>query len=727
MAFRGLKLFKLVRSANVIRNNAMLMSSSMPFERKLSIPKGELVKPKQYKTEDNYVYLEDPDTFGTLTRDTKSQDEVLEDEGDIQEQELIENSPLPSQKLTMKQYSDLIKQYLKQKRLKEALDVLEVRMIKQDRVKPNNYIYNILIGACAEVGYTKKAFRLYNDMKRRGLKVTGDTYTCLFEACANSPWALDGLKNAKHLRNLMIDKGIEPNLTNYNAMIKAFGRCGDLTTAFKIIDEMIAKKIKIRVHTLNNLLHACISDKNSGLRHGLIVWRKMLKLKEKPNIYSFNLMLKCVKECNLGSKEDIEELIRIIQEETPLAIEISNQVEILQISSSEKLLNPPDTPEERLSSKQAGIGDAELKSCDSKNKKADDNIEDVTSKDSLVPKKDEFEVSIDDSKQNCNKLTPVVNTKTVTLQFVDKLPAIKKEERTVPNLLSKKIKMQQVLALQEVQTLQDKFAIIGGQEDFIKEMEAYSVKPDLKTITQMLAVLDDSIEAENKLIETMKSLEIKADIDFYNMLIKKRCLRSDYEGAMAVKQLIEEDNKLRKKTMHPLNKKIRLKPDIMSYGVLAMACKTKESAEQLLNEMKEKKLKINIQILGTLLRQGTAHNDFGYVLYIMNVSKEENVPVNNIFLKHLENFNNKCCYFIKNFVENSEPISKGDFKCHYKKFSSFYNNWLKDINLKEVLEPEHPWQQFRENYPEPLQQTKFKIEEPKKFYKRSRKFVKYVG
>jgi hypothetical protein len=57
-------------------------------------------------------------------------------------------------------------------------------------------------------------------MKKRALKVTGATYTGLFNACANSPWPNDGLKRAHHLRELMFEKGYEPNAPNYHAMIK---------------------------------------------------------------------------------------------------------------------------------------------------------------------------------------------------------------------------------------------------------------------------------------------------------------------------------------------------------------------------------------------------------------------------------------------------------------------------------------------------------------------------
>ncbi|CAF4865988.1 unnamed protein product [Pieris macdunnoughi] len=647
---------------------------------------------KTFKTENNVTYLEDPDTFGTISKIPIIKDEIIEDEGDLQEENFQSSRPLKSQQLTIKQYSDIIKQYVQNKRIKEALDVLEVRMLKEDRVKPENYIYNILIGACAEVGYTKRAFKLYNDMKKRALKPTGDTYTCLFEACMNSPWKENGLKLARNLRNLMIEKGVEPNLTNYNVMIKAFGRCGDLPMAFKIVDEMISKKIKIRVHTFNHLLHACITDKESGLRHALIVWRKMLTLREKPNIYSFNLILKCVKECNLGSKEDIQELINIIKATILQANNKSNRP--LQIDSS-------------------------------KDKHSKDEIKLLLSPSSVSKDNDnELQNSYDHS---ANQLLPIPlneeqdNTSqnkenSITLRFVTQNKP-SKTNQSVPNLLSQTLQLEQVYGLQEVNKVQDKFAIVGGQDDFLEQMAFYSVKPDIKIFTQMLEVIDNNIEAENKVLCTIKSMKLLPDIEFYNMLIKKRCLRLDYDNAFAVKEIIEKESKRR---MRLPNKKRRLKVNIMTYGILAMACKTKEDGEKLLNEMKEKQLKVNIQILGTLLRHGTANSKFGYVLYVMDIVKQENLKPNDIFMKHLELFNEKCEAIYKQKQVNSVFVDA------YNGFSKSYSKWLTEVNIEETLKIEDPWKQFQETHPETVQREIFKIDEPKRFYKRNRKFVPLI-
>lgn len=54
-------------------------------------------------------------------------------------------------------------------------------------------------------------------------------------------------------------------------MKKAFGRTGDILTAFSLVDEMLKKKYKLNDETFNFLLQACISDKQVGFRHALLV------------------------------------------------------------------------------------------------------------------------------------------------------------------------------------------------------------------------------------------------------------------------------------------------------------------------------------------------------------------------------------------------------------------------------------------------------------------------
>ncbi|KAK7862344.1 hypothetical protein R5R35_011572 [Gryllus longicercus] len=276
-----------------------------------------------------------PNKFGELSNESS---ESLHDEGDIEEHNYI-TYPVPrSQQLRIKQYADIIKQHLQNKQILAAISVLENRMIKEDRVQPDPYIYALVIGACGRFGETKKAFKLYNQMKRRGLKVPDAVYTGLFNACANSSDPRNGLKCCLHLQGLLQEKGVELNATHYNAMMKAYGRCGELSKAFQVADLMMDKEMQLDSNAFNFLLQACISDTQAGLRHALWVWQKMLQRKLKPSIYSFNLMLRCVRDCNLGEYEEMEKSIH------QLLLESGGQLNKVHTSDETKLLANEDYP-----------------------------------------------------------------------------------------------------------------------------------------------------------------------------------------------------------------------------------------------------------------------------------------------------------------------------------------------------------------------------------------------
>ncbi|KAK5642231.1 hypothetical protein RI129_008398 [Pyrocoelia pectoralis] len=378
----------------------------------------------------------DPDIFGH-----QEVEETALDPDDLKEEEYLKEKPLGFQVLSTKQYADIIKGYLKKRKLKEAIDLVEVQMIKEHRVKPENYIFNLLIGGCGRVGYTKKAFSLYNEMKRRGLQPTPGTYTALFNACANSPWpTTDGLSRATHLLNIIREKMYIPNVTNYNAMIKAFGRAGDLTTAFSLVDEMVANKLGIMDDTLNFLLQACITDKEAGFRHALLVWRKFVKRRIKPSLFTYNLMLRCIRDCGLG---DIAATTDVIN----------------------KLLT-----------------------------EAKQNVPLVESNETQLVKQDE------------NALVEV------------------------PDLMAPVPCLGNILSLSDVLKPQDRLLLVGGWSGFLQNMMDHDCTPDIKTFTQLLDTIPPTKSAEEDLLKTLRSTNVKPDIDFFNMLMKKRSCRFDYEG-----------------------------------------------------------------------------------------------------------------------------------------------------------------------------------------------------
>lgn len=385
-------------------------------------------------------------------------------------------------------------------------------------------------GGCGRVGYTKKAFMLYNDMKKRGLKVTGGTYTALFNACANSPWPLtDGLTRAKHLREIMIEKQYDPNITNYNAMIKAFGRCGDLQTAFSLVDEMITKRMPLKDDTFNFLLQACITDKEAGFRHALLIWRKMVTKRIAPSTYTYNMILRCIRDCGLG---DLEATTDVINKITNNSKNNQKQLEgntVKQLETNDSSYNETDDIQ-RLADK----------SIQSTNSETDDIILTENETNALIL-----------SENNTSNVSSITNLR--------------------PNLMADVPYLGNIISLTKVTKPEDRLLLVGGCVGFLENMEKHNCTPDIKTFTQLLDSIPGTLASEKELLAIMKKKKVKPDIDFYNMLIKKRSMRGDYDDAQDVLKLI---------------RKINYYPDLITYGVLSLGCKNKEDALNLIESMK---------------------------------------------------------------------------------------------------------------------------------------------
>ena len=105
-------------------------------------------------------------------------------------------------------------------------------------------------------------------MKHLDLDPEDHCYTSLFNACSNCFDKRHGLRRAQTLLNVMNENGIKPNLFTVKAAMKAFAVCGDLPTAFALMDDA-AGRLRIDAECVNHLLMACISDRTAGFRRGI--------------------------------------------------------------------------------------------------------------------------------------------------------------------------------------------------------------------------------------------------------------------------------------------------------------------------------------------------------------------------------------------------------------------------------------------------------------------------
>ncbi|XP_077870468.1 pentatricopeptide repeat-containing protein 1, mitochondrial-like [Saccoglossus kowalevskii] len=599
----------------------------------------------------------DADIFGDVTDDYKNRkfqdDDYLEI--DAEDEEIM----LRRRRYPPIWYANRMKKLVKDGKLKEAIAMLEIRMLKEDRVQPEEYNYNIVIGACGRAGYTKKAFKLFNEMKRRGLSPSEVTYTALFNACAQSPWATtDGLSRLNKLREQIKEKGIQLNHITYRAQVKACAKCGDILSAFNVFDEMIIAGHSPSVDSFNVLLMACIADKHSGFRLAIQVWRQMLSRRIEPEAETFNLLLRAVRDCGIG---DVEAANQILLYSKPVKMK-KRKKEKVKVVSSRKSKMVRNVEEEDTGKKHSEEED------DLKN-----NMEMLSLKSVKVIEaiSQENHTSTELVKSD---IKDTVETKDVALSNKQegKLTGIRLPFG-LPNLLDRFPYIDQVDSLSECRTPETRLALIGGVDGMLARMKEYDVKPNIKTYTLLLESTPMTLKAEKEMLVVMDTAGVSADIEFCNSIIRRRTKRNDLHGA---KLMIPE---LHQRGLHP---------NLRTYVNLACACFEKEDGLQLLQELKASGLKPNVPLYGALIKSANRRKDYGYLIELLKKMKSDGVKPNEIILEQLE----RTAAFTTNIAKGYQG-SKHSRYIGIQGFRGYYNHWLDDMEVEE----EHPWSKYRLN------------------------------
>lgn len=566
----------------------------------------------------------DPDTFGTLSGDSRLGAELLPDDDD----DLVEGTKL--KRMPDKKYENDIKQLVLDKKVKEALNLF-FEIQKAYDVRPTHVMFTLLIGGCGRVGYTKMAFKLYRMMRDRGLEPTPATLTGLFNSCAECPFPEMGLDKARKLYDHIKLKNWVPSNLTYHAMIKAFGKCGDLDMAFRVMDEMAGAKHAITTDTFAFLLMACISDKEAGFSLGLKVMRTMLWKKIRPSTYCYNLFLRTVRECGVGPPEMFQELLGSIQSD--MAKRISGKKGGAKADSTlriEACLSPTEaarrTQTEGDTSEQA------------------------------------FRTIEADEVPSGNPENTATSTSLATL----------------PNLLSPSFKHSgEIVGLGEVTEPYHRLLMVGGVKGMMDHFRDMSVRPDAKTITILLDCIPNNVDAEAELITEADKIGAQLDVDFFNMLIKRRALRLEKETAKDVLSMISA------RCLHP---------DVVTFGVLALTVHSKKEGSEFLKTMQEAGLTVNEETWGTLACNASFKGNFWFLLDLMSYAKRENILVSAAALRAINKASDRTRRALLR-KERGKEVSflHSAMASGFRQFCLVYEDWLKEVRVDR---PRHPWEQY---------------------------------
>lgn len=250
------------------------------------------------------------------------------------------------------------------------------------------------------------------------------------------------------------------------------------------------------------------------------------------------------------------------------------------------------------------------------------------------------------------------------------------------SLLEKRPRLENVVGITMLDNQENRLLLMGGAKGFIQQMLWEIVTPDIRTISQLLRLAPNTLQVENEILDMIPQLQIKTDIGFYNQLIKQRAFRMDYTLGINTLAQIQEDG---------------LEPDIITFGCLAMCCRTRKDSLQLVKDIRNLGSRLNNVILSTLIGNARVRHSPRDVLLFMKIGEQEELVPNDNILDNIEKFYQTYRALILKkekggFVPYEVVKEMRNDQKDWREFCKFYKEWLARQNIDY---PEHPWEQFR--------------------------------
>ncbi|XP_066603550.1 pentatricopeptide repeat-containing protein 1, mitochondrial [Prorops nasuta] len=480
------------------------------------------------------------------------------------------------------------------------------------------------------------------------------------------------LNAAIEVLSLIKENRDKPTTYMFNLLIRAYSLQGDLKMCFKLYNKIKEYALVPNAATYTSLFNVCANAED-----------KMLALMKLDNLrrylYQKNIIL---------NDTNYHAMIKAYSRhnETLRAFEIAdemreNRIEFTDITYN-SLLNAA------ISDKEAGLKFALYvwhTMLRSKIKPTvitynllltaikDTNFGDLDVDQLLLPGVKESQIIVEkNSQSNLLSKQPALNT--LLIESADTLKDVtvktgsgiyysyKEETQLVPesNHENKLQTKEEILTSLNKILQKNRLILFGGIEGIFSSMKENDILPNVKTVSILLELIPNTKTAEEAFLKQIHKNKVELDICFFNLLIYRRSKRLDYESAKEVLYLMQQRH---------------LKPDIMTFGVLALGCTSKNQGDELLQSMSNIGFSPNIIIITTLLKNALNRKKFVYAMDLMKYLKTSHIKPNDKLFETLDEFVESTRDFLdqRGRYRNFKVTEK--VKENIIQFIAYYSKW----------------------------------------------------
>ena len=257
-------------------------------------------------------------------------------------------------------------------------------------------------------------------------------------------------------------------------------------------------RLPVTAVTYLHLLQGCVSDRQAGFRHALLVWRKMMldkKWQRQRQSYTLelhNTLLRACLECCAGDGDFAHDIVLAC-----MTVKEAREHSRLRLEANSEI---------RLEEQQQ-----------------------QQPKEEQIPGTDMALVQT----LSASKNLMTVNSDDGALVAA------------MPNFLEARPKFDGVVSLSAdaLSKASNRLAVIGGPTGYLQVMKKNKVKPDAKTFSYLLKMVEPTKEAEASLIKLMAASGVSPDSMFFTDLIKRRSFRKDFKLGLgkSIMQILQEN------------------------------------------------------------------------------------------------------------------------------------------------------------------------------------------